>query len=185
LEALNLDGKDSALVRIIGWWSQGLLAVSGIMISLMAFAATYGVARRYLLHNPEPYSYEISMILLLWCFVLSVAALQKQERHLRGDFVLSHLPQRFQFFINRILSPLLAVFCSVMLVWKGWNAALFSLRIGELSMSSWAEPIFPVKIMIPIGYAFLLMVALMQLFQGIFLFVKTDRKGYEVKEPSN
>jgi TRAP-type mannitol/chloroaromatic compound transport system permease small subunit len=168
LEALSLESKDSVITRIVSLLSQGLLAVSGVMILLMAFTATYGVARRYFLHDPEPYSYEISMMLLLWCFVLSVAALQKEDRHLRGDFVLSRLPARFQFFINHILSPALALLCSAVLVWKGWEAALFSRRIGELSMSSWSEPIFPVKVMIPIGYLFLFMVAFMQLFQGIF-----------------
>ena len=153
------------------------------MILFMSFSATYGVTRRYLLQNPEPYSYEISIMLLLWCFVLSVAALQNQERHLRGDFILSRLPRGFQLFINRILSPLLAVFCSSILVWKGWEAALFSLKIGERSMSSWAEPLFPVKLVIPVGYAFLLIVALLQLFQGIFIVVKIRHNGNEIKEP--
>jgi TRAP-type mannitol/chloroaromatic compound transport system permease small subunit len=185
LEALSVNGKESGLVRIVGIVSQGLLAISGIMILLMAFAATYGVARRYLLHNPEPYSYEISMMLLLWCFVLSVAALQKQERHLRGDFILSRLPHRCRLFIQHILSPLLAVMCGAMLVWKGSEAAVFSLKIGELSMSSWSEPLFPVKAIIPVGYGFLLIVALMQLFQGIFLLVKSDRQRNETKEPSS
>jgi TRAP-type mannitol/chloroaromatic compound transport system permease small subunit len=172
LEVSRLDGKDIGIVRAIDLLCSGLLAVSGIMIVVMAFSATYGVARRYFLHNPEPYSYEISMMLLVWCFVLSVAALQKHERHLRGDFILSRFPPRLQFFINHILSPGLAVLCSVVLVWKGWEAAMFSLRIGELSMSSWAESIFPVKILIPVGYSILCLVALMQLFKGIFVFRK-------------
>jgi TRAP-type mannitol/chloroaromatic compound transport system permease small subunit len=177
-----LDDRDIGIARAIGWLCGGLLAVSGVMILLMAFAATYGVARRYFLHNPEPYSYEISMMLLLWCFVLSVAALQKQERHLRGDFILSRFPPRLQFFINHILSPGLAVACSIVLVWKGWEAAMFSLRIGELSMSSWAEPIFPVKILVPAGYSILCLVAVMQLFKGLFLFRKSHPKNRDAKD---
>jgi TRAP-type mannitol/chloroaromatic compound transport system permease small subunit len=170
-----LVGEDNRIVRVIDWLCRGLLGVSGIMILLMAFAATYGVARRYLLHDPEPYSYEISMMLLLWCFVLSVGALQKQERHLRGDFILSRFPRRLQYFINHILSPGLAVLCSSLLVWKGWEAAMFSWRIGERSMSSWAEPISPVKILIPLGYGILFLVAVMQLLQGILVSQKVGR----------
>jgi TRAP-type mannitol/chloroaromatic compound transport system permease small subunit len=181
-EALSLDDKDHGIIRIIGLLCNGMLAVSGVMILLMAFAATYGVARRYFLHSPEPYSYEISMMLLLWCFVLSVAALQKQERHLRGDFILSRFPPGLQFFINHILAPGLAVLCGLMLVWKGWAAAMFSLRIGELSMSSWAEPIFPVKLLVPVGYGVLLIVAFMQFFQGLFLFRKSKPKDEDANE---
>jgi TRAP-type C4-dicarboxylate transport system permease small subunit len=183
-----LDSKNSRVVEIVGYISQGLLALSGVMILSMAFTATYGVTRRYFMHNPEPYSYEISMMLLLWCFVLSVAALQKQERHLRGDFILNRLPPRFQFFINRILSPSLAVLCSVVLAWKGWEAAMFSLKIGERSTSSWAEPLFPVKVMIPIGYGFLFIVSVIQLCQGIFSSVHKyprpgERKDYTAGRP--
>ena len=171
-----MNSKGGWIVGVVGYLSRGLLTVSGVMILFMTFTATYGVARRYLLHNPEPYSYEIGMMMLLWCFVLSVAELQKQERHLRGDFILSRLPRSLQFFVNRILAPSLAVLCSAMLAWKGWDAAVFSLRIGERSISSWSEPLFPVKIMIPVGYGFLFLVAITQFFQGVFSLVKKSQK---------
>ncbi len=173
-----MDSEESRIATIIGRISEGLLAASGVMILLMAFTATYGVARRYILNNPEPYSYEISMMLLLWCFVLSVAALQRHQRHLRGDFILNRLPGSVRFFVNDILSPLLALLCGAVLAWKGWEAAMFSLKIGERSMSSWSEPLFPVKVVIPVGYAFLFVVALTQFIQGIHALIrKSDRRG--------
>ena len=168
------------LVKALGCVPRALLGVSGIMILLMAFAATYAVARRYLMRDPEPYSYEIGMMLLLWCFVLSVAELQNQERHLRGDFILSRLPRSCQFFVNRLLSPVLAALCGMVLAWKGWEAALFSLRIGERSISSWSEPLFPVKVLIPVGYGILFIVAMTQFFRGIIFFInKFDEEGTE------
>ena len=171
-----MNSKENRIISIVGSISQALLAVSGVMILLMAFAATYGVTRRYILNNPEPYSSDISMMLLLWCFVLSVAALQKQQRHLRGDFILNRLPRNVRFFVNAILSPLLAILCSTVLAWKGWEAAMFSLKIGERSLSAWSEPLFPVKVVIPVGYAFLFIVALTQFIQGVHgLIRKSDR----------
>ena len=176
-----MNTSSSRIVETVGFISQILLIISGIMILLMAFAATYGVTRRYLLQNPEPYSYEISMMLLLWCFVLSVAALQKQERHLRGDFILNRLPRSFQFFVNSLLSPALAVLCSFVLAWKGWEAAMFSLKIGERSLSSWSEPLFPAKVMIPVGYGFLFIVAITQFYMGIVSSVKKYQKHIETE----
>jgi TRAP-type mannitol/chloroaromatic compound transport system permease small subunit len=172
-----LKGKNNRLVRSIRNLTGWMLAASGLMILFMALTATYGVTRRYLLHNPEPYSYEIGIMLLLWCFVLSVAAVQNEERHLRGDFILNRLPRKVRKFINGILSPALAVLCSSILAWKGWEAALFSLRIGERSISSWAEPLFPVKIVIPAGYGLLLLAALMQVVQGMAAAIHGDREN--------
>jgi TRAP-type mannitol/chloroaromatic compound transport system permease small subunit len=172
-----LRSKANRITAAVGRISEGLLAASGIMILSMAFAATYGVGRRYLLRDPEPYSYEISMMLLLWCFVLSVAALQHQQRHLRGDFILNRLPRAVRCFVNRLLSPLLALLSSAVLAWKGWEAAMFSLKIGERSISSWEEPLFPVKVVIPAGYGFLFIVALTQFVQGVHAFLsKPDRR---------
>jgi TRAP-type C4-dicarboxylate transport system permease small subunit len=173
-----LRSEESRISAVVGRISEGFLAASGVMILLMAFAATYGVSRRYLLHNPEPYSYEISMMLLLWCFVLSVAALQRQQRHLRGDFILNRLPGSVRHFVNAVLSPLLAFVCSAVLAWKGWEAAMFSLKIGERSISSWSEPLFPVKVVIPVGYGFLFLVALIQFFQGLHSLIgNPDKRG--------
>ncbi|MBN2243868.1 MAG: TRAP transporter small permease [Acidobacteria bacterium] len=159
--------EESRVAAAVGRISGVLLAASGVMILMMALAATYGVARRYLFRSPEPYSYEISMMLLLWCFVLSVAAVQRQQRHLRGDFILNRMPRSIRFFVNALLSPLLALLSSAVLAWKGWEAAMFSLRIGERSNSAWSEPLFPVKALIPAGYGILFLVALIQFFQGI------------------
>jgi C4-dicarboxylate transporter DctQ subunit len=182
MDSRNPNRTDGRIVQAIRLLSRGLLAASGIMILCMVFTATYGVARRYFLRNPEPYSYEISMMLLLWCFVLAVAALQEQERHLRGDFILNRLPRGLRHVVNGILSPALAVLCSAVLTWKGWEAARFSLKVGERSMSAWAEPLFPVKLIIPIGYGFLFLVALMQIFQGIQSAVRNFRTNGRTDE---
>lgn len=172
-----MNGAKNRVVDAVGLLSDALLVIAGIMILLMAFASTYGVTRRYLIKNPEPYSYEISMMLLLWCFVLAVAAVQHQQRHLRGDFILNRLPESVRFFVNGILSPVLAVLCGVVLAWKGWEAAMFSFEIGERSISAWAEPLFPVKILIPIGYGVLVLVSVTQVFLGTASLVKKFRRS--------
>ena len=46
---------------------------SGLMAVIMAVLVTYGVFRRYVLNNPEPYSYEISTMLLLFGIVFALS----------------------------------------------------------------------------------------------------------------
>lgn len=153
--------------RILERVSKLFVVLSGIMILLMAFTATYGVLRRYLFNSPEPYSYELSTMFLLWTFVLAIAHLEKLDGHLRVDFFVVILPERLKLFLLNVISPLLGlVFCSV-LTWEGLKVALYSLEIGERSMSVWAVPLFPIKIIIPLGYGVLCIVLVLKIIRGL------------------
>lgn len=153
--------------RILERVSKLFVVLSGIMILLMAFTATYGVLRRYLFNSPEPYSYELSTMFLLWTFVLAIAHLEKLDGHLRVDFFVVILPERLKLFLLNVISPLLGlVFCSV-LTWEGLKVALYSLEIGERSMSVWAVPLFPIKIIIPLGYGLLCIVLVLKIIRGL------------------
>ncbi|NLD36044.1 MAG: TRAP transporter small permease [Desulfatiglans sp.] len=157
-----LNKTDRALERL----SNLFAALSGIMILFMAFTATYGVVRRYLFKSPEPYSYELSTIFLLWTFVLALAYLEKLDGHLRVDFFIVLLPEKIRLFLLNVAGPFFGlVFCSV-LTWEGWRSAAYSLEIGETSMSVWAIPLFPVKIVIPFGYGLLCIVLLLKIIRG-------------------
>jgi len=152
--------------QIIERVSSLFAVLSGILIVLMAFTASYGVARRYVFKSPEPYSYELSTIFLLWTFVLALAYLEKLDGHLRVDFFVALLPETIRRFLMNVFGPLIGlVFCSV-LTWEGWRAAVYSYEIGEKSMSIWAIPLFPVKIVIPAGYGLLCMVLVLKIIQG-------------------
>jgi TRAP-type C4-dicarboxylate transport system permease small subunit len=153
--------------HLIEYVSHLFWAISGILIVLMVFSATYGVIRRYAFNNPEPYSYEVSIICLLWCFIFSVAELEKQGRHIRVDIVAGHLPGVAQNILLNIIAPIAGLFVCVILTWRGWTTAWFSLQIGEVSQSAWAVALFPVKIIVPIGYGLLCLVLLTRLYRGI------------------
>ena len=57
---------------IIERLSRFFLIIAGLLTLLMVFTATYGVFRRYAFNSPEPYSYELSTMFLLFSFVLAV-----------------------------------------------------------------------------------------------------------------
>lgn len=153
--------------RVLERISKFFAVLSGVLILLMAFTASYGVIRRYLFKSPEPYSYELSTIFLLWTFVLAIAYLEKLDGHLRVDFFVMLLPKKFRLFILNVLGSLFGlVFCSV-LTWEGFNVAMYSLEIGEKSMSVWAIPLFPVKIVIPAGYGLLCILLVFKIIRGL------------------
>ncbi len=155
-----------------------LVGTTGIAIIVMAFSATYGVIRRYIFNNPEPYSYEISCMLLLFSFVFAVAGLERHGRHITCDIMIVHLSAKAQNIISNIIGSIAGLFVCTILTWKGLESALFSLQLREVSSSSWSVILFPIKILIPIGYGLLCLVLLAKLYRGIS-FIKRGEKRYE------
>ena len=155
------------LDHTIGRVADFALVISGILILIMAVLSTYGVGRRYLIHSPEPYSYEISTMLLVACVVFALAALQRHKRHLRVDFIAILLPETLQKVLVDIFTPVLGLFFVAIITWKSWDNALYSMSIGETSQSSWEEPLFPIKFLVPIGMGLLCLVLAAQLTRGV------------------
>ena len=106
-----LEKTDKVLERI----SSLFAVLSGVLILTMAFTASYGVIRRYVFKSPEPYSYELSTIFLLWTFVLALAYLEKLDGHLRVDFFVVLLPKKLRLFLLNVIGPFFGlVFCWVL-----------------------------------------------------------------------
>lgn len=153
--------------------------VAGALIVLMAFVTGYGVFTRYILRNPDQYSFEIDSILMVACVVFSVAYTQKCGGHLRVDILDKFLSKTLRGILINIFSPLVGLtFCSV-LFWKTWEAALNALQNSEITQSAWTIPTFPIRMLIPVGIGLLCLVLIAQIIRYLFL---TDRKNLSIKE---
>ena len=162
--------------RVIERVSDSGLLFSGVLILLMVFLSTYGVARRYLLKDPEPYSYEISIIFLVACVVLSIAAIQWKRLHLRVDFIANSLPKNVQIILSGILLPLMGLFYIGIMTWQSWDNLYYSITVWERSQSSWAEPYWPTKLMVTIGAGLLCLVLISQLVRGVTSLIHNLKK---------
>jgi TRAP-type mannitol/chloroaromatic compound transport system permease small subunit len=158
-----------------------LMFFSGFLVLLMAFLSTYGVVRRYVFENPEPYSYELTTIFLLLCGVLAVAGVEVLDRHVRNDIIASRFPSRMKVIVLDTIFPLIAlIFCAV-LTWKSLGNALYALQIGQVSNSPWAVPLAPIKFVIPFGYILLCLVLISKFHRGVVLL----RGGKEPNQAEN
>ena len=144
--------------------------LAGLMTIAMTFTTVYGVVMRYFFRAPEPVSYEVATIFLLWGFLFAVAFVEWKGEHIRADIFTPFMPERLVLVLNRVIGPVLALFYCSILTWKGWTTAMYSFSIGERSMSVWQEPLAPVKIMVPVGYGLLTLVVLRMLVRGIASF---------------
>jgi TRAP-type mannitol/chloroaromatic compound transport system permease small subunit len=172
----------SRVIRKLDHWigrvSLALMMVSGVMVLLMAWGETYGVVKRYVFHAPDPFAYELSTMFLLFSGVLAVAGVEWLDRHVRNDMVASRFPQSARNIVIKTIFPLLALIFCVVLDWKSLDNALYSLEIGQVSPSTWALPLAPIKFVIPLGYTLLCLVLIGKFVKGIALLrggVKKDQ----------
>lgn len=144
-----------------------LLILSGVLVLIMAWVVSYGVVKRYAFHAPDPYTYEISTMFLLFCGVLAVAAVEKLERHVRNDILAVRFPEGMKLIVLKIIFPFLALLFCLLLTWKSVTNALYALQIGQVSSSPWAVPLAPIKFVIPVGYGLLCLVLFGKFCQGL------------------
>jgi TRAP-type C4-dicarboxylate transport system permease small subunit len=163
------------LDRIIKRAAYIALLVSGVLILIMSWLSTYGVGRRYLLHNPEPYSYELSTIFLVACVMLGIAGVHMLGRQLRVDFLANRFPQSVQAFLLDIFIPILALFYVALITWQGWDSAWYSLKVHETSQSAWREIWWPTKMVVPVGAGLLCLVLLAHLSRGVTSLIQKIR----------
>ena len=165
----------------LGGISQFLILVSGLMIMTMSFAQTYGVIKRYVFHAPDPFAYELSMMFLLFCGVLAVAGVEWLDRNVRNDIISSRFPSLVKVIVINMIFPFLAlVFCSV-LTWKSLDNAIYALQIGQVTQSTWALPLAPIKLVIPFGYILLCLVLVAKIIKGVTL-IKNPQKHEQLTQ---
>ena len=147
--------------------NQCFVGIAGFLMVIMAFLQTYGSLRRYLFSSPEPVSYELSRMFLLLSFVLAITAVERQDRFLRCDILLVRFRPRLFNIVTNIISPIAGIAFFGIITWISFGDALRALEIGQISLSVWPVPLFPVKIWIPIGYGFLCLILLIRLILGL------------------
>ncbi|MCR4394437.1 MAG: TRAP transporter small permease [Dehalococcoidales bacterium] len=153
------------------------LLLSGMMLLYMSINVTYGVIKRYVFHDPSIIAIEMVKILLIPACVLAVSYVQRNGRHLKVDFLMNRFSPKIQLIISEVAVPLMGLFVGIVLVWKGWESAVYSFLIYERSMSVWSEPVFPVRFTIPVGYGLLCLIMIGQLVHGISLLIKGKAPG--------
>ena len=175
------------LDKIVDILSKIALTLGGLLLLAMAINVTYGVVARYVFNSPSVYAMELTKILMIPALVLAVAYVQRYDKHLQVDFLSIRFPEKFRLILLQVIVPLLGMAVVFVLVWKGWESAMYSYSIHETSYSSWAEPLWPARIAIPIGYGLLFVVMVSQVIKAVarlLAIVKRTETSLEVMAES-
>ncbi|MBU4277185.1 MAG: TRAP transporter small permease subunit [Proteobacteria bacterium] len=129
------------------------------LIPILALVEVYEVVARYVFNAPTIWACELSSMLFGVFILLGGAYTLHLGGHVNMDIVYNRLSVRGRAIMSICTFPLFLVFMGVLL-WKGWEMAWRSLSLVEHDSTQWGPPLYPFKLMLPLG-------ALLLLLQGV------------------
>ena len=123
-------------------------------IIIVAFGTCYEVFVRYVLNDPTSWAFDMSYLMYGAVFYMAGAYTLSRGGHVRADMFYRLWPDRVQASVELVLYLLFFFPGILALIVSGWPYGVESMRIREVSVNSPAGvPIWPLKMMIPIGGA--------------------------------
>lgn len=140
-------------------------------------AMTYEVMLRYLFNKPTIWAYDVSYMLYGSHFMLGAAYTLLRGGHIRTDIFYQNWSPRTRGWVDAICYLFLFFPGIAFFFGMGLQEALHSFDIREVSDASpWRPPIWPFKLMIPLGVGLLFL-------QGISEFLKSAWAAWSGNAP--
>ena len=142
--------------------------ITSILILPMLGVVVYEVFMRYAFNAPTIWGFELTIFLYGIHFILGYAYTDCLDGHVRVDVLTMRMGEKSKARLNVL--TLLVIFFPFMtcLTFWSWKFALISAVAKELNSTSWSPPIYPIKILMSIGFTLLL-------FQGVSHLIKNIR----------
>jgi TRAP-type mannitol/chloroaromatic compound transport system permease small subunit len=164
-----------AFLIVIDRISAGIGKVFGWTIIVLTLGVSYEVFVRKLLSAPTQWAYDFSYIMYGTLLLMTGAYTLSRNGHVRGDFLYRLWRPRLQAAVDLALYVMFFVPAMLALIYSGYTFARMSWRFGEKSIFSPAGvPIYPLKTLIPIAAAFMLLQGLAEIARCLMCL----RQGY-------
>ncbi|MBA7659996.1 hypothetical protein ES703_67995 [subsurface metagenome] len=138
--------------RINEWSGKGISFLVLVIVALIV----YEVFLRYVLNSPTLWNMEVVSFSFGVLWVIGGAYALVTVTHVKMEVLYARFGPRGRAIFDLISAPFFYIFI-VVLLWQGWEAALRSIAKLECSMSLWAPPVYPIKMVIPLGALLLLL----------------------------
>lgn len=164
-------------LRFIDQLSEWTGRVTSFLIYGVLGTLVYEVFARYVFNSPTIWAHETSSFFFGGYFMLGAAYCLRHDSMIHVDILCRRLSPRKQAALN-VLTFVLFVAVCVPLIWMGGKDAAYSWSVREHTNSTWAPPLYPLRIVIPVAASLLFL-------QGIARFIRDVSitfTGKELKE---
>jgi TRAP-type mannitol/chloroaromatic compound transport system permease small subunit len=151
-----------AVERLNAWIS----SISSWALLAMTLIVGFEVFSRYVMNTPTIWAWDINVQLMLLLMMLGMAEAYRRDAHVRVDVLTSALSPRARAVIEVLFAPVfLLVACTI--AWTGWEYFLDSYSRGQTASTIFAPPLYPIKFMLPLGGALLVLQGVVKLIRDI------------------
>ncbi len=141
-------------------------AASYLLLITVA-ACMIEVVLRYIFNSPTKWSYEVEAFSCGIIYLLVGAHVLLHRGHVSVDILYQRLSERKKILINIVVVFPLIIIMAAGLTYIGFDYFWTSLAIRETSYSSWSPPIWPIKLMIPVGGVLMMLQAVANLLRDL------------------
>jgi len=156
--------KVRRILKVIDGANEKLAWVGGYVLLVAMILVPYEVVMRYLFNSPTSWSMEMTQFLFCTMVVLGGGWNLLTGSHVNVDIVYNRFGIRARAIISILTSLLLFTFLFFVFR-QNLLAGMQSLAWRETSASGWNPPLYPIKLIIPLGVLLLLL-------QSIAMFVR-------------
>ena len=129
--------------------------VSSLLMAVLVVMVCYEVVRRYFFNAPTIWSLELTTFIYGVHFVMGYGYTEYFDGHVRVDIFSSRFPKKIQDSLYIVLTLCVTLPLVTLLSIWAWDNAITSTKILEELSSAWAPPIWPVKLLMALGFTFL------------------------------
>ena len=172
--------KASRVIDAVNGWF-GTLATWLVLFACLI--STGNAISRYVFNNSSNAWLEVQWYMFAAMVFLGAPYVLKVNEHVRVDVIYSALSERGRIWIDIIGTVLfLLPFCALLLYFT-WPWFLDSWRIGEMSSNAGGLVRWPVKLMLPLGFALLALQGIAELIKRIAALTNSYRLEYDYETP--
>lgn len=160
----------AAIDRLNDLIGRAILWLVGVMVLIGAYNAVARYLNRFTDTNLASNAYlEAQWYLFSLVFLLGAAYALKEDAHVRVDVLYGRLGPRGKAWIDLLGTILFLIPFSVIMLWVSWPSVAASWRVREVSPDPGGLPRYPIKAVILVAFALLLLQGVSQLLKQVAL----------------
>jgi TRAP-type C4-dicarboxylate transport system permease small subunit len=148
-----------AVNRVLGFF---VMYLALVMMGILLFASI----TRYVFNVPFVWIIEMAQFLMAAYYILGGGYSMQLDAHVRMDVLYERWTPRTRAFVDSITAFCL-VFYLIYMVWGGISSSTYALKYNQVNYSAWAPPMAPIKIIMTVGIALMLLQAISIFFKDL------------------
>ena len=153
--------------RAIDWLNEKIGTVSNVLILAACVVSAGNAMVRYAFDTSSNAWLEAQWYMFAFVVMLGASSTLRRNEHVRVDVFYTNLSERGQHWVDILGTVLFLLPTCVLLGWLSWPFFIQSYAVNEASNNAGGLLRWPVKLLIPVGFAFLTLQGLSELIKRV------------------